>query len=91
MWEYYHKTIYRLNSLAASPDVIEYARKAYASVRTWLMMKPNLISSVTMKRFRLYIMDKEETVSLCPTSMKEKNNHLYYDIIEISCVHHAAR
>jgi len=73
MWEYYHKTIYRLNSLAASPDVIEYAWKAYASVRTWL------------------IMDKEETVSLCPISMEKKNNHLYYDIIEISCVHHAAR
>lgn len=65
MWQWYslHK---KLNTDPQAGSVAERKRalEAYTSVKQWLMMKEEDISSKALKRFRKYILDKEVCVQV---------------------------
>ncbi|XP_029980231.1 uncharacterized protein LOC115412079 [Sphaeramia orbicularis] len=64
MWQWYslHKTLLA-DPQAGSDHERKMAQEAYCSVRQWLIMKEDDISSKSLKRFRLYILMKEEEQS----------------------------
>ena len=67
MWNMYHqyKTVYIKAPQAASPDVLSLHKKAYESVRHWLLIPKNSISTQLMRKFRQYVIDKNQlTVSI---------------------------
>ena len=65
MWRWYslHKTLHA-DPQAGSDSERKRALEAYTSVKQWLIMKEDDITSKSLKRFRKYILDKEVCVQL---------------------------
>ncbi len=63
MWQWYslHKHL-QADPQAGSDHERKMAQEAFCSIRQWLIMKEDDISSKSLKRFRLYVPDKEKEV-----------------------------
>ena len=63
MWQWYslHKCL-NADPQAGSAQERKMAEEAFSSVRQWLGMKEEDISSKALKRFRRFILDKEKQV-----------------------------
>ncbi|CAM4515148.1 unnamed protein product [Leuciscus chuanchicus] len=61
MWQWYslHKRL-QADPQAGSDHERKMAQEAYCSIRQWLVMKEDDITTKTLKRFRQYILDREK-------------------------------
>ncbi|KAL7388959.1 hypothetical protein ABVT39_024015 [Epinephelus coioides] len=64
MWQWYslHKCL-QVDPQAGSDHERKMSQEAFCSVRQWLVMKEDDISSKSLKRFRHYILNKEQEKS----------------------------
>lgn len=77
MWRWYslHKCL-QADPQAGSDYERKMSQEAFCSVRQWLVMKEEDISSKSLKRFRHYILNKEQEVGQGSLSLKQGAVHM---------------